>query len=413
VSQALSSPNADDGTLSGRVLSGRYRVESPIAEGGMASVHVGTDLESGGRVAVKVMHAHLTRDRGFARRFKREAAIAGRLRHPSIVQVIDHGVDGHLFFLVMELLDGMDVFDVLRQRQRLDEALARRVVIEVCDALTVAHAQGIVHRDLKPENVFLCRTPDEGIVVKVLDFGVAKMVLPDDTAPNADEAETALTAMGTLLGTPEYLSPEMCRGEAVGPAADVYACGVLLYALLTGRPPFVTERPIDTATKHISEEPLPPSWFAPGLDARLDAIILRALAKQPAGRQPSARALSEALLELGPTEPLPASLLGAAPPARHAPDAPTLAVPNAALAKPVARAPDAPAEPAPVRVSLPPREQLASAPPTVRGGASTPSGAIAARAAIAAAVLALTFAAGFAAGRMSAPAASPPSPSVR
>jgi len=163
----------------------------------------------------------------------------------------------------------------------------------------------------------------------VLDFGVAKMVLPDDRS--ADEAETALTAVGTLLGTPEYLSPEMCLGEPVGPPADLYACGVLLYALLTGSPPFRTERPIDVTLKHISDEPLAPSELLPGLDLRLEDAILKALAKRPEGRHASAQAFADALRAVGPVPTLSPSLIeGAATQLRqlHAPDAPTLAVPN-------------------------------------------------------------------------------------
>src|ERR1700722_7887649 len=271
----------------------------------MATVYRATQVISQEDVAVKVMHPHLTRDRGFAQRFRREAVIAAKLTHPSVVRVLDHGAEGPLFYLVMELLTGEDVFDVLRRHRRLDTAVARRILIDVCDALAVAHAQGIVHRDLKPENVFLARAADGSLAVRVLDFGVAKMMLPEDRA--SGDSEPIFTAMGTILGTPEYISPEMCRGEVVGPGADLYACGVLLYALLTGRPPFVTEKPLEVTMKHIAETPRPPSEHLPGLDPALDAIVLRALAKHPQDRQPSAAALADALRALGPAPPLSTS----------------------------------------------------------------------------------------------------------
>jgi serine/threonine-protein kinase len=345
---AIAVPPAE-GSLVGRELGGQYRIRMIIAEGGMATVYRATDLRSGADVAVKVMHSRLTLDRGFALRFKREGLIARRLTHPSIVRVLDHGVDGHLYSMVMELLDGEDMFDVLVRRKRLAEAMARRIVIEICEALQEAHALGIVHRDLKPENVFLCHAGAGELRVKVLDFGVAKMLLPEER--NVDDAEPVLTAMGTLLGTPEYLSPEMCRGETVGPGADIYACGVLLYALITGRPPFVTEDPIHVTLKHMEEEPLPPSWFVPGLEPALDAVVLKALAKQPEARQPSAAALAEALAALGPAPPLPADLLGGGAVPRATPEAPTLSVPTGRSVAPPAPPPPSPA---PERIEVPP-----------------------------------------------------------
>src|SRR5271170_5536274 len=180
VSQFSSQPSREV-SLVGRVFSGRYLLREVIAEGGMATVYRASQVISGQAIAVKVMHTHLTRERGFAQRFRREAVIAARLAHPGVVRVIDHGAEGGHFFLVMELLSGEDLFDVLRRHRRLDAAVARRVIIEVCDALVEPHSQGIVHRDLKPENVFLTRAGDGELAVKVLDFGVAKMMLPDES----------------------------------------------------------------------------------------------------------------------------------------------------------------------------------------------------------------------------------------
>ena len=181
MNQIFSVPTPEP-SLVGRTFGARYLLSEVVAEGGMATVYRAKDVTSGQAVAVKVMHPHLTRDRGFAQRFRREALIAGRLSHPGVVRVMDYGSEGPLFFLVMELLSGEDLFDVLRRHRRLDAAVARRVIIEVCDALVEPHAQGIVHRDLKPENVFLTRAGDGELRVKVLDFGVAKMMLPEDSS---------------------------------------------------------------------------------------------------------------------------------------------------------------------------------------------------------------------------------------
>ncbi len=403
MNQAFSLPEPPSSLL-GRIFGGRYLLRNIVAEGGMATVYRAKQVLGGSDVAIKVMHPHLTRDRDFAQRFRREAVIAGRLTHPGMVRVMGHGAEGPLFFLVMELLSGQDLFDVLRRQGRLDEAVARRVVIEVCDALAEPHAQGIVHRDLKPENVFLTRTGEGTLAVKVLDFGVAKMMLPQERADG--EGDSVLTAMGAILGTPEYISPEMCRGEAVGLGADIYACGILLYALLTGRPPFATERPLDVTMKHILDVPRTPSEVVPGLDPALDAIILKALAKQPHDRQASAGALAEALRAVGPAPPLDASLLGDSPPgATLPPPTPRHTTASSTLAHAVT-------------VSLPSLDDLEIPPPsamahvaapapvpvTSRLPTPRPAPAASVRGAIAVAVLVATFFAGVAVGRGTAPA---------
>ncbi len=255
-------------------------------------------LEEGVRpVAVKVMHREHHRDDSLVARFKREATLAGRLAHRNIVKVLDHGSDGDVCFLVMELLEGEDLFDRLARERTLDAPTAMRIAAEVCDALEVAHREGIVHRDLKPENLFLTREPGGGEGLRVLDFGIAKRsgILPrrarDTSTPN-------LTMVGTLLGTPEYMSPEQCKAEPPGPRSDLYACGALLYTMLTGRPPFVGRNPVEVAARHIGLAPAPPSALQPGLDPRLEALVLKALAKDPDDRPASAFELGAALRAL-------------------------------------------------------------------------------------------------------------------
>lgn len=273
----------------------------------MATVYRGVQDGDPREVAIKVMHPELARDATFARRFRREARAASALHHPSTVRIIDYGVDGLVAYIAMELLSGRDLFDVLTVERRLSEARAARILIEVCDALTSAHAEGIVHRDLKPENIMLLGPPrpDGREQIKVLDFGIAKILDKDlkDTEgepPSSGIVSSALTTVGVIVGTPEYMSPEQCRGEPVDPRSDLYACGVLLYQLVTGHLPFMGDSVIDIALKHIRQAPPRPSNYLPSLHPGLETIILTALEKWPAQRQQSAAELKAALEEILP-----------------------------------------------------------------------------------------------------------------
>jgi eukaryotic-like serine/threonine-protein kinase len=318
--------------LIGRTLGGRFTITGYIGEGAMAAVYRGEQMEEPRSVAVKVMHAALADDRTFVKRFWREANAAARLKHANTVQVLEYGVDGGTVFIAMEYLAGQDLFDVLARERRFSEKRSAGVMLQICDALSAAHDQGIVHRDLKPENVMLMADPGDPSkdVIKVLDFGIAKIMDRDqgdgDAAPPSGPVSSgpmsALTQVGTVVGTPEYMSPEQCRGEAIDPRSDVYACGVLLYRLLAGRAPFMSDSVVEVAMSHVTKEPPPPSSFAPGLNAKLEQVILTALAKWPAQRQQSARELADeirALLpELSGAQPRAAGRLGlssgAAPP---------------------------------------------------------------------------------------------------
>ena len=273
-------------TLLGTTLGGRYRIEAPLAEGGMAMVYRATQEGARRQVAVKVLHPHLAVDREFAQRFRREARVASMLSHPSIVRVLDFGSEGIVFYIVMELLEGEDLLDLLQRECPLEPTRAMRIMVTVLKALAAAHGQGIVHRDLKPENVFISRGPDGVEAVKVLDFGIAKMLGREEE--DEDGEASLVTNMGAILGTPEYMSPEQCSGLPSGPGADIYGCGALLYTLLTGRPPFTAEHPIKVTFKHLTEVPLPPSALRPGLDPDLERAVLTALAKDPGDRHASA-----------------------------------------------------------------------------------------------------------------------------
>ncbi|WP_437492797.1 protein kinase [Sorangium sp. So ce1014] len=295
--------------LIGRTIAGRFRVTGFIGEGAMAAVYRGVQDGEPRDVAIKIMHPQLLGDETFMTRFYREAKAASRLRHPNTVQILDSGVEGHLPYIVMELVSGQDLFEVLLAERRLSEARAVRILIGIADALAAAHARAIVHRDLKPENVMILRDPADPSVerVKVLDFGIAKMVeggtRAGDDGPNSAPISVwgSVTTVGMVVGTPAYMSPEQCRGDAVDGRSDVYACGILLFLLVTGRLPFPpTSLVWEVAMDHLRKQPPAPSLFLPQIHPALEAIILTALAKWPSQRQQGARELSEELERLLP-----------------------------------------------------------------------------------------------------------------
>jgi eukaryotic-like serine/threonine-protein kinase len=340
--------------LIGRTLAGRFRVTGFIGEGAMAAVYRGYQEEEPHDVALKIMHPHLLTDPTFVGRFRREAKAASLLQHPNSVQIFDCGVDDKLLYIAMELMGGQDLFELLVLERRLPEARAARILIQVCAALMAAHALGIVHRDLKPENIMLIPDDDDpaGGLVKVLDFGIAKILEREQPAPTSgngvDSAPASslggsLTTVGTVVGTPSYMSPEQCRAEAIDARSDIYSCGVVLYQLVTGKLPFSGDNPMDLAIKHVKDAPPAPSLLLPSLHPGLEAAILTALSKWPAQRQQSARELKEELERLLPE-------LSTAPPPPRArkisPDGVTLqsADPSALLPKPT------PAAGAPPRV---------------------------------------------------------------
>jgi serine/threonine-protein kinase len=289
-----------DAELIGRVIAERFRVTALVGEGAMAAVYRGVRLGAaegtGDEVAIKVMHRHLAADGTFARRFRREAKAASRLRHPNTVHIVDYGVDHGLAFIAMELLSGRDLYELICQDGPLPGARAAVIMMQVCDALVTAHGRGILHRDLKPENVMLLHG-EGGDRVKVLDFGIAKLVAPEHRLEDAPTSITGsgLTSVGAVLGTPEYMSPEQCQGGRLDFRSDIYACGVLLYQLVTGQVPFSGETPVHTMLKHVREPPKPPSTMAPRLEAAMEAVILRALEKRPEDRPASAAELGAAL----------------------------------------------------------------------------------------------------------------------
>ncbi|HKN97743.1 MAG TPA: Stk1 family PASTA domain-containing Ser/Thr kinase [Pseudonocardiaceae bacterium] len=265
----------------GAVLEGRYRVEKPLARGGMSNVYAGLDLRLDRPVAIKVMEAKFAQDRSFIDRFELEARAAARLHHPNVVAVHDQGVDGDHVYLVMELVSGGTLRDLLRERGALPVPLAVSVLDPVLAALTSAHRAGLVHRDVKPENVLI----GQGGVVKVADFGLVRAI-----------ATAGVTSDSTILGTVAYLSPEQVETGAADARSDVYAAGIVCYEMLTGAPPFTGDTPLSVAYRHVNDDVPPPSESIPGIPAALDDLVLRATRRDPALRPADAAAFLDELV---------------------------------------------------------------------------------------------------------------------
>ncbi|MDP9299736.1 MAG: Stk1 family PASTA domain-containing Ser/Thr kinase [Actinomycetota bacterium] len=263
--------------MSDSVLGERYRVEARIGAGGMAEVYRGFDPVLNRTVAIKVLLPQFARDAGFVARFRREAQAAARLNQPTIVGVYDTGSDGDRQYIVMEFVEGRTLADFLASGRRPTLVQAVELTRKIAEALAAAHAQGIVHRDIKPGNVMVTR---DGFV-KVMDFGIARMQT-DVTAPQTS----------SVIGTPTYLSPEQAQGQAVDARSDIYSLGCVLYELLAGRPPFTGDTPVAIAYKQVNETPVPPSAHNPDVPPRLDAVVMKCLAKNPANRYQSAEELA-------------------------------------------------------------------------------------------------------------------------
>jgi serine/threonine-protein kinase len=261
-------------TRLGRVIGGRYRLESRLAAGGMGEVYQATHIELGRKLALKLMRPELSQDTSFVERFRREAMTASRLGHPHIVDIIDSGrSDDGQFYFVMEFLDGKTLSAIIDEgRVALPRALD--LVTQIAQALDVAHRAGVVHRDLKPDNVIVLDRAGQPFV-KLVDFGIAKVVAATDQK---------LTTHGLIMGTPQYMAPEQAAGLPVDARADVYALGLILFELLTGHPPLIGETPALIMSAHISKVAPPLSAAFP---SSLRTLVRRALAKRPEDRPQS------------------------------------------------------------------------------------------------------------------------------
>ncbi|WP_333766522.1 Stk1 family PASTA domain-containing Ser/Thr kinase [Streptomyces sp. IBSBF 2435] len=306
-----------------RRLGGRYELGSVLGRGGMAEVYIAHDTRLGRTVAVKTLRVDLARDPSFQARFRREAQSAASLNHPSIVAVYDTGedyVDGiSIPYIVMEYVDGSTLRELLHSGRKLLPDRALEMTVGILQALEYSHRAGIVHRDIKPANVMLTRTGQ----VKVMDFGIARAM---------GDSGMTMTQTAAVIGTAQYLSPEQAKGEQVDARSDLYSAGCLLYELLTVRPPFIGDSPVAVAYQHVREDPQPPSVYDPEVTPAMDAIVLKALTKDPDYRYQSAdemRADVEAALD---GQPVAAAVaMGAAGygyPHGYADNSPTTALPQ-------------------------------------------------------------------------------------
>jgi len=274
---------------------GRYRVEQELGRGGMAKVYRGQDTVLGRTVAIKILAPQFADDQDFVHRFRREAQAAARISNHNLVSVFDTGSDDGVHFIVMEYVDGRTLADLIAGGGRILPDRAIEIAIDVCRALEAAHAQGVIHRDIKPGNIML----DDKGHVKVTDFGIARVTSTAETI-----AQTA-----AVLGTASYLSPEQAQGQPVDGRSDLYSLGCVLFEMVTGRPPFLGDSPVAVASKHVLEQPTPPSRLNPDVSPDLDAVILRALAKNPANRYQTAEEFREDLERVRRGQPVNATPL--------------------------------------------------------------------------------------------------------
>src|ERR1700755_955471 len=270
-------------------LSDRYELGEILGFGGMSEVHLARDVRLHRDVAVKVLRAALARDPSFYLRFRREAQNAAALNHPSIVAVYDTGEaetpSGPLPYIVMEYVEGVTLRDIVHTEGPLAPRRAIEIIADACQALNFSHQNGIIHRDVKPANIMISATN----AVKVMDFGIARAIA---------DSGNSVTQTAAVIGTAQYLSPEQARGETVDARSDVYSLGCVLYEILTGEPPFVGDSPVAVAYQHVREDPVPPSERNPALSPDLDAVVLKALAKNPDNRYQTAAEMRTDLIRV-------------------------------------------------------------------------------------------------------------------
>jgi eukaryotic-like serine/threonine-protein kinase len=275
-------------------LSDRYELGDILGFGGMSEVHLARDVRLHRDVAVKVLRADLARDPSFYLRFRREAQNAAALNHPSIVAVYDTGEAetpaGPLPYIVMEYVDGVTLRDIVHTEGPLPPRRAIEIIADACQALNFSHQNGIIHRDVKPANIMISTTN----AVKVMDFGIARALA---------DSGNSVTQTAAVIGTAQYLSPEQARGDSVDARSDVYSLGCVLYEMLTGEPPFTGDSPVAVAYQHVREDPIPPSERHEGISADLDAVVLKALAKNPENRYQTAAEMRTDLVRVHNGEP--------------------------------------------------------------------------------------------------------------
>lgn len=323
--------------MQGMILNERYRLDQQVGEGGMAIVYTGQDLLLNRQVAVKILRAQYASDDGFLKRFEREGQLAAGMSHPNIVSVYDVGSDQGLHYIVMEHIRGPNLKELIRKQGPFSVDGAVFIIAQVASALDYAHQRSLVHRDIKPQNILVDRDGN----AKVVDFGIAKGL-----------QDANLTEAGTGMGTVHYVSPEQARGEQATPASDLYSTGIVLFEMLTRSLPFNADSPVGVAMQHVSAAPPRPSTINPSIPPQVEAIVLRAIAKNPAERYPTGAALETALRHWDSPPPQHTQTIAPRPP-QPAPPA------QATVAPPRVRTSQAP----PRRTAAPPARRRTPPPP--------------------------------------------------
>ena len=244
-----------------KLLAGRYELIEKIGEGGMAVVYKARCRLLNRYVAIKILRPEFTKDAQFVENFKRESQAAAGLQHPNIVSVYDVGKEGHIHFIVMELIDGRPLSDIIQERAPMDYKTSIELIKQVASALSVAHRNHIIHRDVKPHNIMITK---DGMA-KLADFGIAKAV----------SDSTLVTETSKVIGSVHYFSPEQARGAYVDERSDIYSLGIVLYEMLTGQVPFDGDNPVQVALMHINDEITPPSELVPGIPPALEKLVMK------------------------------------------------------------------------------------------------------------------------------------------
>ncbi|GMV14980.1 MAG: serine/threonine protein kinase [Polyangiaceae bacterium] len=275
---AAAGSTSEERSLVGELLAGRYRIDKELGQGGMGAVYLAEHVHMRKVVAVKVLHREMTYLPEVVARFEREAVAAARIEHPHVAAATDFGrLEDGAFYLVLEYVEGKSLRQLLDEGGPLRPDIAVHVAGQIADALSAAHAAGIVHRDLKPDNVMLIQRDSDAYFVKVLDFGIAKVELGD--------AQSQLTQMGSVFGTPEYMAPEQAAGTPVDARADLYTLGVILYEMLTGRTPFADDDMVVVLTRQMTADP---PLLPPEIDPNVASLVMQLLAKDPDQRPQTA-----------------------------------------------------------------------------------------------------------------------------
>ena len=285
--------SATVGAQTGRLLGGRYKLEQCIGSGGMGEIYRARRTHIGDTVAVKVLRADVVEDEKSRQRFYREARAAAMLHHPNAVVIHDFGEDADgTAYIVMELLLGRSLRQVLVQEGPIGALRVYGIIRQASAALDAGHRNGIVHRDIKPDNIILLDSNDAADHVKILDFGIAKVL--DNKTLDTHSLEQRLTNVGSVIGTPHYMAPEQCQGEEADSRSDIYSLGVVLYELLTGVAPFLAKTPTGVAIKHVTEKPRPLREINPSVPESVERVVLQALEKDPNARPQTALELARA-----------------------------------------------------------------------------------------------------------------------